>query len=335
MKLPTMKLPAMKLPLKVPFKIVAPGASLRRRVAVSLAIVRLILAPVILLAIYYLFLMGWIVDRIVSVDAPAATLAQQASIQMLDARRAERNYFLLHDPSYIEANRASLASVALVLGSIRDLEPGERPAIQNALDDVKLYHDQFATAVSRMEHSDQTQVDRVEAVVRAYERDLNALLARDSRQRRAQLVEDLRNRVGSFDTEISDTVQAGDPTLGQVTAGLQTSGAAVMDRTTDLEARAWQRVEKDHSEAHRLLRRAEWVLGIVSACTILLSIWVGIMLPRQVVKPLLALKEAVDHAAAGNYEIEFDMKGQGEVIELAGSIRNLIAHIREKVSGAA
>ncbi len=77
------------------------NGSLRRRVAFSLAIVRLILVPVFLVAAYYLFAMGWIVDRIVNIDAPAAALAQQASIQMLDARRAERNYFLLRDPYYV------------------------------------------------------------------------------------------------------------------------------------------------------------------------------------------------------------------------------------------
>jgi len=38
-----------------------------------------------------------IVDRIVNVDAPVANLAEQASVQMLDARRAERSYFLLRD----------------------------------------------------------------------------------------------------------------------------------------------------------------------------------------------------------------------------------------------
>jgi signal transduction histidine kinase len=42
------------------------------------------------------------------------------------------------------------------------------------------------------------------------------------------------------------------------------------------------------------------------------------------------LKEAVDHAAAGNYEIEFDVKGEGEVVVLANSVRSLIAHVREK-----
>jgi hypothetical protein len=48
--------------------------------------------------------MGLIVDRIVSVDAPVARLAEQASVEMLDARRAERNYFLLRDPEYLKVN---------------------------------------------------------------------------------------------------------------------------------------------------------------------------------------------------------------------------------------
>ena len=92
-----------------PFTVFARGTSLRRRVAYSLGIVRLILVPVILLAVYYLFRMGSIVDRIVSVDAPMATLAERISLEMLDARRAERNYFLVYDPADLEANRSALA----------------------------------------------------------------------------------------------------------------------------------------------------------------------------------------------------------------------------------
>src|SRR5271154_7007989 len=80
----------MKFGIRKKFKILAPGNSLRKRVAYSLAIARFILVPVIFLAAYYLFEMGWIVDRIVNIDAPAATLAQQASIETLEARRAGR-----------------------------------------------------------------------------------------------------------------------------------------------------------------------------------------------------------------------------------------------------
>jgi len=81
----------MTLRMRKTFAIFTPGTSFRRRVAYSFAIVRLVLAPVILLAVYYLFQMGWIVDRIVSVDAPAATMAQQASTLMQAARRAEQD----------------------------------------------------------------------------------------------------------------------------------------------------------------------------------------------------------------------------------------------------
>jgi nitrogen fixation/metabolism regulation signal transduction histidine kinase len=78
-----------------------------------------------------------------------------------------------------------------------------------------------------------------------------------------------------------------------------------------------------------LISAAEWSLTVVSAITLLVSVWISFILPKQVVKPLLSLKEAVDHASAGNYEIEFDIQGEGEVVELANSIRLLIAHLRE------
>ena len=35
------------------------------------------------------------------------------------------------------------------------------------------------------------------------------------------------------------------------------------------------------------------------ALTLLLSVWISFLLPRQVVKPLVELREAVDHARVG------------------------------------
>jgi hypothetical protein len=43
----------------------------------------------------------------------------------------------------------------------------------------------------------------------------------------------------------------------------------------------------------------------------------------------------VDHAASGNYLIDFELKGEGEVVELAKSVRNLIAHALDVTSRAA
>jgi methyl-accepting chemotaxis protein len=297
-------------------------------VALSLAIARLILVPVIFLAVYYLFEMRWIVDRIVNVDAPAATLAQKASIEMLEARRAERNYLLLHDESYLAANRESVGKTKQIVSQIRELEPQEMGQTQKALGSLGVYEQRFGTAVSVMEQPGQRDADRIRSVVWAYEKDLDDLLRGARLKKRAQLIDELRNRVGSFDAQISETVQEGNPALRQVTADLQSSSQEVLGLLTELQTENWKLVESDHKEARRLMRSAEWALSIVSAMTLMFSLWVSVILPRQVVKPLISLREAVDHAAQGSGAVDLEIKGQGEVAELAKSVHNLIVHLR-------
>jgi CHASE3 domain sensor protein len=319
-----------ELGLRKSFKILAPGSSLRRRVAYSLALVRLVLVPVIFLAVYYLFEMGLIVDRIVNVDAPVTTLAEQASVQMLNARRAERSYFLLRDPQYLQANHESLTQVKEFLGKIRGFAPEEASTTELALENVDLYEQQFTAAVSLAKNPGGTAVERVQEVVQAYEKDLNNLLKQAQHRTRTQLIDTLRNQVGAFDAQITSTVEAGDPALRRATPALQASSEKVLQIASELEARSWERVRRDHQEARHLLYSAEWVLSIVSGLTLLLSVWISFVLPRQVVKPLLELKAAVDDAAAGNYLVDFELRGEGEVVELAKSVRNLIVHVRER-----
>lgn len=321
----------MRVAIPKSFKILAPGNSLRRRTAYSLAVVRLILVPVILLAVYYLFRMGWIVDRIVNVDAPASALAQQASIEILEARRAERNYLLLHDAVYLAANHEAVAKTQQTLDDIQNLRTDDQVALQKAKRALSLYQQQFAEAVADLDRPGQAPKDRVQAVVKAYESDLNELLKHSTRLRREQLMEELRKRIDSFDAQISNTVEEGNPALQRVTEDLQKSSEEVLRNASDLESVNWARVQKDHANARKLLREAEWALSIVSALTLLISIWVSYTLPQQVIRPLLTLKEAVDHAALGNYEIDFDVHGKGEIVDLVESLRRMLASIRNKV----
>ena len=322
----------MKLGIARSFKILAPGNSLRKRIAYSLAIVRLVLVPVIVLAVYYLFRMGAIVDRIVNVDAPAATMAQQASIQMLEARRAERNYLILRDASYIEINHNAAQKTEALFDQMRDLEPDDRGSIEAAWASLRLYEQQFATAVSQLEQPGQNPNDRIRAVIQAYEQDLDNLLKTEGRRRnRQQLLDELRKRVGSFDSQISETVQSSNPELRRVADDLQAASNEILAVTSDLENRNWNRVQSDHAHARRLLWDAEIYLSLVSAVTLIISIWISYVLPKQVVKPLVSLREAVDHAAHGDLEIEFDVEGKGETVELARSLQAMFAMMRERL----
>ncbi len=314
------------------FKILAPGNSLQRRTAYSLALVRLILAPVIFLAIYYLFRMGWIVDRIVNVDAPASALAQQASIEMLEARRAERNFLLLHDAVDLATNHDAVAKTEQTLQDIQNLETNDIEAVQRASQALALYRQQFAEAVAALDRPGQTSTDRVQTVVRDYERDLNDLLKRSRRVSREHLMEELRQRVDSFENQISKTTEETNPDLQRLTQDLQNSSDQVLRMTSQLEAVNWTRVKNDHAHARKLLHEAEWALSIVSVLTLLISIWVSYILPRQVIKPLWSLKEAIDHAAAGDYEIEFDVQGKGEIVDLVKSLQRMLASIRPRAA---
>jgi len=320
----------MALGIRRSFKILAPGGSLRRRVAYSLAIVRLILVPVIFLAVYYLFAMGWIVDRIVNVDAPATTMSEQVSVEMLEARRAERNYLLLRDPAYVEANRGAIAKTREMLIEIENLVPSDQSDAQKALDELHLYQQRFDRAVSILGAPGQAPPDRIQAVVRAYEKDLNELFTQARFRKRAQLVDELRSRVDSFDIQISKTVQEQDPELRQATVDLENSSQEILRRTSELESRSWKRVQEDHRQARHLINQAEWALSVVSVLTFLLSVWISFILPRQVVKPLLNLKHAVDRAATGDSAIDFDIQGKGEVVELANSVQNLVERMHQK-----
>jgi CHASE3 domain sensor protein len=320
----------MRWRIRKSFKIFAPGSSLRKRVAYSLAIVRLILVPVIFLAVYYLFAMGRIVDRIVNVDAPAAKLAEQASIEILEARRATRNYVLFRDPEDLRANQESLTNVKQLLVRIGDLEPGEETIVQKGLDTADRYQQQFASVVSTTTESRQEPEERLREAVLAYEKDLDALVKAARHKKRAQLIQELRTVAGSFDTRITEAIQVANPALRTVTPDLQASSGQILQVASELEKRNWGRVEADHENVRHLIHRAEWSLGIVSIITLGFSVWVSLVLPGQVVKPLVSLKEAVDQAATGNYEIDFELHGGGEVVELARSVQNLIAGLRER-----
>jgi CHASE3 domain sensor protein len=247
---------------------------------------------------------------------------------MLEARRAERNFLLLYDPADVKENHDSLAAVSGILNQIRTLHPEEETTIQNAENSVNLYRQRFEEAVAYLSQPGEAQHDRIETVVRNYESDLNTLVRQNNRESRAKLVEQLRTQVDSFDYQIMSTIQASDPKLRQVAADLDTSSHELFSLTSSLEGENWNRVQQDHQRAQKLLHRAEWVLSIVSAITICLSLWVSLVLPRQVIKPLMILKEAVDHAVSGNYQVQFELQGKGEIVELAKSIRSLIAHFK-------
>src|SRR5208283_1033125 len=231
------------------FIVLLQGFSLRRRVALSLALVRLILVPVIFLAVYYLFAMASIVDRIVNVDAPVATGAERASIEMLDARRAEANYFLLHDPDDIARNRESLRQLESTVQACRTLQPEEKPTFDDLEAQITFYRSSFNHAVERLGESNLPPIESLREVVRTYQKDLDDVLTNSPSQSRTRLIEMLRARIESFDAEVAARVEEHDPDIRQTSRDLATASQRIINLSNELESRSWRRVERDHARA--------------------------------------------------------------------------------------
>src|SRR6202043_3229842 len=106
-----------------------------------------------------------------------------------------------------------LAEVKDILTRIRNLEPEEQATTQKALEAMHDYQQQFAAAVAAMGQPGNAPRERIEAVVRNYERDLNGLVREGSHKSRARLVDEVRTQVNSFDAEITNTLETGDPTF--------------------------------------------------------------------------------------------------------------------------
>jgi methyl-accepting chemotaxis protein len=217
-----------------------------------------------------------------------------------------------------------------MLVRIGDLEPDEETTVLQSLEAITLYQQQFAEAVSTMAKSRQEPVDRIREAVQAYEKDLDDLVKKARHEKRAELIQALRTQVGSFDSQITEALQAESPALRLVAPELQASSEQTLQLASELEKRNWERVQMDHQKARQLIHRAEWSLSIVSAITLGFSLLVSLFLPRQVVQPLVSLKDAVDHAATGNYEVEFELHGSDEVVELAKSVQNLTLLLRKR-----
>ena len=74
----------------------------------------------------------------------------------------------------------------------------------------------------------------------------------------------LRARIESFDAEVAAKVEENDPEIRQTSRDLATASQRIINLSTELESRSWQRVQRDHARARALLIRAEVVGGIVS-----------------------------------------------------------------------
>jgi methyl-accepting chemotaxis protein len=93
-------------------------------------------------------------------------------------------------------------------------------------------------------------------------------------------------------------------------------------------------VEQDYNDAYSSVSRAQMKMFGISIGILVISIIIGIIISRSIVKPLLTLKEAAKELSEGNLTHEFEVYAKDEIgdvaesfVDMRESLKNLVGKI--------
>jgi len=312
--------------------------SMRGRIGLGITLSRLIFLPVIFLAIYYLAGMVNATNQIATVDAKAARIAEQIISEIGDLRRAEKNYLLLKDPSYLKRmNELS----QLVIAQIEDgllISSTERNRFARMKEAVRAYVTNIEIISQSTEPGqDVAALKQFSAMVRNYQSRIDSLLtvAKGSRSQEeiSRSIDVISNEAMSFDRFIVQSVIASEPKRSKLFEALQSKGDEIAESARLINENSWKKVEEERSHAEELGNRATLLITVTLVVTLLLSFAFTWYLPRKVLQPIRAITRALRKASNGNYDVFLHLSAKDELGELVYEFHNFIDHVRCRETG--
>ncbi len=296
-----------------------PGLSIRGRMALSMLLAAALVAPVVLLAAFYIRSMNVAVNRIVNQDIEAMRLADRIAVAVVQARRDERGLVLSGDTSYLSSARTALERAATLSdsGTKVDATLGTRfTRVAGLAGAYRVLLDSLARMPSALQR--RVVLPSPEQLRRTYEELLRAAAA----------APDARTRDSILGTAVSlnaGLVPTG-RTLADSMTSIQLGLAAETDTITSL-ARA-------HILAHQQRSRQLAGWGQRNIVTVLLLVlvalaWLVIRLPNQAVLPIKRIINGLRRTEEGDLDVNIKIRSRDELGELARQLNRAFARLRD------
>ncbi len=307
--------------------------SMKGRIGLGITISRLIFLPVIFLAVYYIAGMVNATNQIATVDAKVARLAEQIISEIGEMRRAEKNYLLLKDPTYLKKiNELS----QLVIAQIEDgllISSTERSRFAAMKVAVKAYVTNIEIISQSSEPvQDAAALNQFSSMVQSYQERIDSLLAVAKRSRSqqeiSQSIDAISNEAMSFDSFIVKSVIDSEPKRSKLLEELKSKGDEIALLARQVNENSWKQVEEARSGAEQLGNRATLLITITLGFTLLLSFALTWYLPRRVMHPIREITQALRKASNGDYDVFLHLSAKDELGELVNEFHNLINHMR-------
>jgi len=297
---------------------------IQTRIALSMLLSSALLAPVVVLSLFYLGRMSGALSRVIETDVELMRLGDRITLTFLGGRRSEKNFLLYHDSTCLADARASAGEVVALCARGQAIDPGLKPVFDSLLADIAVYRLQLDTmaallgtetgvgytqALARLRAEHQRLLDAAAATDDSLARD-SALAAADRLAARADLpVTGLLGRI------LNEQVRA---TEERVVARARAVSNYAAGRTRDSQRQARQ--------------FSTWGQRNVATALLLVAValvWAVLSLPRNIVLPLKRIANALGRAERGELDVRVTVHGRDELDQLARQLNRVFSRLRE------
>lgn len=314
------------------------GHTIRAQIAWSFVLIRLILYPSVIVAMIYFFWMASLVNRIAREDARLIRLAELIDVNLLEARKAEKNFALLGDRAYLDQHRDSTGTLRLLM------EEGKRFArAEQDFTRIERAQGEYLAAFDKLSAQgplDQAAIrhagvgSRLADYRRAVEGDLEAFRnAVRSRRAYDRLQRTLRGRLNALILDLEAFAQGEEPAIpAGLFQRLRRAGDEVQRLAREIAERTWRDLEVHREQAFRLRRTGLWVMSILLAATFCLNTVLTYVLPRRILGPVTELTEACRRVRAGDMAAQVAERRRDELGDLARAFNEMLEALRGRAA---
>ena len=118
---------------------------IQTRIALSMLLSSALVAPVIVLSLFYIGQMNHVLGRVINVALELTRLGDRITLTFLDARRDEKNFLLYRDTVYLANARTGADRVLALCSEGRALDRAVAPACDSIAGDIAVYRMQLDT----------------------------------------------------------------------------------------------------------------------------------------------------------------------------------------------
>jgi PAS domain S-box-containing protein len=306
------------------------GVSIRARVTWTLIIFFTALMPVVVLSTYYSSGMFRSIEQIVSVDVRLAIVAEDVSQSMLQARRAEKNFLLFGDPSYLDEITANLSRIDSLVSEGIPLSQAEQPRLDNIANLIAQYRLTLDTLVALAEgerrRDPYAQIRQEFAEHRkTFDQMIREALSTKGKAKRDSLLAQAMDYLGAFDVTKIGEISSTSPDRNRLLADLKHVSSAVDSLASRIATQARADMESHRMRGERLGTRGQRNTLTALMLTIILVICLLIFMPARTVRPITRLTNVIHQAGEGDLKVRLESLPSDEVGELALHLNKLLS----------